>query len=252
MLGAKQWVLPRTRGEELIVLCHHPLHWFRDSDAALKYVRTRARVFMSGHEHNPSFDVHPIENGCDLLILAAGATTPPKESEIYRYTYNIIEFEWEHQTDGLRVTLFPRVWSGERTRFEENLTLPGKESNPAVLGCPNFRALLLNGATDPLVAAAPDDSEHPRDVEGPKTERIQMDDDFPLQLLRFFRDVTGAQRLSVLIELGALPPDWLEPLNQSAERRALDALRSEGRVCELKSAIDEQLQSHETEEETNG
>src|ERR1017187_10267572 len=80
MLGAKQWVLPRTRGEELIVLSHHPLHWFRDWDAALKYVQTRARVFMSGHEHTPSFDVQPIESGCDLLLLAAGAITPPKES----------------------------------------------------------------------------------------------------------------------------------------------------------------------------
>ena len=45
MLGAKQWVLPRTPGEELVVLCHHPLHWFQDSDEALRYVRSRARVF---------------------------------------------------------------------------------------------------------------------------------------------------------------------------------------------------------------
>jgi hypothetical protein len=79
-----------------------------------------------------------------------------------------------------------------------------------------------------------------------------MDDDFPLQLLRFFRDLTGAQRLSVLIELGALPSDWSEPLNQSAERRALELMRSERRVDALKSAIDKQLQSHETGGTTNG
>ena len=109
MLGAKQWVLPRARGEELVVLCHHPLHWFRDSDDALTYVQTRARVFMSGHEHNPSFEVRTVENGCDLLLIAAGATTPPKETEIYRFTYNIIEFEWDEQQDGLRVTLLPKV-----------------------------------------------------------------------------------------------------------------------------------------------
>jgi len=252
MLGAKQWVLPRTIGEELVVLCHHPLHWFRDSDAALLYVRTRARVFMSGHEHNPSFDVQPIEDGCDLLILAAGATTPPKESEIYKYTYNIIEFEWHEQNDGLQVTLFPRVWSGKRTRFEENLTLPGNQKNPAVLGCPNFRASPPNRATDQLLAATTDRSEQPPDVAGPKTDRIQMDDEFPLQLLRFFRDLTGAQRLSVLINLGALPLDWLEPLNQSAERRALDTMRIERRVGELKSAIDEQLKSDRKGETTNG
>ena len=73
-----------------------------------------------------------------------------------------------------------------------------------------------------------------------------MDDDFPLQLLRFFRDLTGAQRLAVLISLGALPPDWQEPLNQSAERRALDRMQAEHRVEELKAAIDNQIQFRET------
>jgi predicted phosphodiesterase len=252
ILGAKQWVLPRTRGEELVVLCHHPLHWFRDSADALKYVKTRARVFMSGHEHNPSFDVQPIENGCDLLLLAAGATTPPKESEIYKYTYNIIEFDWNQQQDGLQVTLFPRVWSGDRTRFEENLMLPGKANNPVVLGCPNFKASQFNRQADPLMAVANDSSEPPRASVGQEAERIQMDDDFPLQLLRFFRDLTGAQRLSVLIELGALPSNWSEPLNQSAERRALELMRSERRIGALKSAIDTQLQSHERGGTTNG
>jgi hypothetical protein len=252
MLGAKQWVLPRNRGEELVVLCHHPLHWFQDSVDALKYVQTRARVFMSGHEHNPSFDVQSIENRCDLLLLAAGATTPPKESEIYKYTYNVIEFEWNQQQDGLQVTLFPRVWSRERTRFEENLTLPGKAKSPVVLGCPNFRASLLTTETDPSLMTTIDSPERPLDSSGPEAERIQMDDDFPLQLLRFFRDLTGAQRLSVLIKLRALPSDWSEPLNQSAERRALDIMRSEGRVDALKGAIDEQLKRHETGETTNG
>lgn len=252
VLGAKQWVLPRIRGEELIVLCHHPLHWFRDSDDALKYVQSRARVFISGHEHNPSFDLHPIEDRCDLLVLAAGATTPPKESEVYKYTYNIIEFEWDSRTDGLRVTVFPRVWCSQRTRFEENVMLPGREYNPAVLGCPNFRALPFEDSTNVLPAVAPESSEQIHDVEPPRSERIQMADDFPLQLLRFFRDLTGAQRLLVLIKIGALPPDWVEPLNQTAERRALDQMSGEGRVSELKAAIDEQLKSHGVREETNG
>ena len=248
ILGAKQWVLPRTKGEELIVLCHHPLLWFRDSDVALTYVQTRARVFISGHEHTPRFIVLPIESGCDLLMLAAGATTPPKETEIYKYTYNVVEFEWNRQQDGLQVRLYPRIW-GEQTRFEENSLLPGREKNPAVLGCPNFRALSMNRAPDSPLAVA---LEPPLETAAPETEGVQMDDDFPLQLLRFFRDLTGAQRLSALIRLGALPPDWMEPLNQSAERRALDLIRGEGRVSELKSAIDEQIERHRTGGSTNG
>jgi hypothetical protein len=98
----------------------------------------------------------------------------------------------------------------------------------------------LNGEADPSVAVA-NDSGDIYAAAGSGAEGTQMEDDFPLQLLRFFRDLTGAQRLSVLIKLGALPPDWLEPLNQSAERRALDHMRTERRVDEIKSAIDEQL-----------
>jgi hypothetical protein len=251
ILGAKQWVLPRNRGEELIVLCHHPLHWFRDSNAALKYVQARARVFISGHEHTPSFSVLPIESACDLLMLSAGATTPPKQTEIYKYTYNIIEFEWDRQQDGLQVRLYPRIW-GERTRFEENSLLPGREKNPVVLGCPNFRAVPAKTAVDSLLRVKTGHLEYHHESAPPEAEGIQMEDDFPVQLLRFFRDLTGAQRLSALIALGALPPDWTEPLNQSAERRALDLIRSKGRVGELKSVIDEQIERQRTGETTNG
>jgi calcineurin-like phosphoesterase family protein len=247
ILGAKQWVLPRNKGEELIVLCHHPLHWFRDSEDALRYVRTRARVFISGHEHSPSFDVVRIEGGCDLLVLAAGATTPPKESEIYKYTYNIIEFDWEPKQDGLLVKLYPRVWSNHDTRFVEHFDLPGKERNPVVLGSPNFRAAGLKtvnyAAEEPFV----DSGVHFDNTI--KAEGTQMGDDFPLQLLRFFRDLTGAQRISVLIKLGALPQNWIEPLNHSAERRALERIRTEKRVGELKSAVDEQLENEMRKQE---
>ena len=54
LLGARQRVMQQRPGEELIVLSHHPLHWFQDSEDALRFIRSRARVFISGHEHNPS------------------------------------------------------------------------------------------------------------------------------------------------------------------------------------------------------
>lgn len=242
ILGARQYVLPRARGEELVVLCHHPLNWFVDSDAALKYVRSRARVFMSGHEHSPSFGLHPIEPGCDLLLLAAGATTPPKASEVYEYTYNLIEFSWREDVDGLLVHLHPRVWSRERTRFEENLALPGCKDNPAVLGCPNFRTLSNSAHQKAAVGHLTESTPQAVDaVFSPAAGEPNMADDFALQQLRFFRDLTGAQRLLVLISLGALPEDWDEPLNQSAERRALEQMKVLERASELRRAIDGQL-----------
>lgn len=67
---AKGKLLPRKQtddasssdvpGEELIVLTHHPLDWFQDSDEARKYLRKRARIYLSGHEHNPAVKVDPV------------------------------------------------------------------------------------------------------------------------------------------------------------------------------------------------
>lgn len=254
LLGAKQWVLPRNRGEELVVLCHHPVHWFRDSANALKYVRSRARVFISGHEHEPKFAVEPIEDGCDLLALAAGALTPPKETETYTFTYNVIEFDWSEDADALKVMLRPRVWNGPKTRFEDNSKLPGGEKNPVVLACPNFRAGVPpvhsdnSSESDARVDTA---SIEPPILSTQRLEGHQMDEQFSLQLLRFFRDLTGAQRLAVLIKVGALPEDWIEPLNHSSERRALDSMRQTGRVSDLTRSIDEVIASTGTGDEKN-
>jgi calcineurin-like phosphoesterase family protein len=246
LLGARQWVLPRTRGEELVVLCHHPLHWFRDSDDALRYVQSRARLFISGHEHNPRLAVMPVEAGCDLLTIESGATTPPEETSTYTFTYNFLDFAWHSDTDGLQVTVNPRIWSGRGTRFEMNPSLPGADVPTRVLGCPNFRAVnsiagdgmggeSVANEEQPCETGTPPLQQPLRQQEGGK----DVADEFPLLLLRFFRDLTGAQRLAVLVKLGALPHDWIEPLNHSAERRVLDTLRASNRLKELESAIDE-------------
>jgi predicted phosphodiesterase len=245
LLGARQWVLPRTKGEELVVLCHHPLPWFRDSKEAIQYVHSRARVFISGHEHTPRLSVVPIEDGCDLLTVEAGATTPPKETKVYTFTYNILEFDWDQTTDGLRVTLLPRIWSGKGTRFEANSKLPGADEPSRVLGCPNFRAMSaaksrgspkeIESEVEISTVGAGGVSEETPAPEG----RKEVDDDFSFLLLRFFRDLTSAQRLAVLVKLGALPEDWFEPLTHSAERQVLDLMRSSNRLKELRAAIDE-------------
>jgi len=89
ILGAAQRVLPFESGVELVVLCHHPLSCLQDSVDARKFVRYRARVFITGHEHDPSLKIENIEEGCDLLMLASGATVPPKVENGYTYTYNL-------------------------------------------------------------------------------------------------------------------------------------------------------------------
>jgi hypothetical protein len=245
LLGARQRVLPRKVGEELVVICHHPLPWLRDSDEARQYVRSRARVFISGHEHTPQIVVDRIENGCDLLMIAAGATVPPVADEEFTFTYNVLEFAWDAATDGLTVKIHPRVWSPSRTAFEANTKLFGHDTVCNTLGCPNFRGALVSRDM-----ATPQDEavEHRNEANnaavnndvtdaGSQEERNAMEDKFPFLLLRFFRDLTATQRLTILVEMGALPKNWNGALTHPLERRAIDSLKSNGKLDLLENEI---------------
>jgi hypothetical protein len=73
------------------------------------------------------------------MMLAAGATVPFKSDEVYTFTYNVIEFEWEPVDDDLIVTMHPRAWNPKRTRFEaDDKRLGGKQPRHK-LRCPSFK-----------------------------------------------------------------------------------------------------------------
>ena len=59
--------------------------------------------------------------------------------------------------------------------------------------------------------------------------------------LTFFRDLTATQRISVLVKLNALPPQWQDTLMHSAEQQILDSLHLTNRLAELEAAMNEVL-----------
>ena len=205
-------------------------------------MRSRARVFISGHEHKPKVHVDPIEAGSDLLTLAAGATCPPEAIEPYTYAYNVLEFELDTATERLKVTVHPRAWDDERKRFDHDAVRLQNNEPAYFLGCPNFR----NGAAQAgshMITPAPGNLKiegSPADVtvaEQPKVE-IVVPDEYPLILMRFFRDLTDGQRLAVLVNLNALPASWNEDASHAMQRQILDALVKKGRLPDVKTAIE--------------
>ena len=254
LLGAAQRVLPIEPGVELIVLCHHPLKWLQDSEDARKYVRNRARVFISGHEHNPSLSIETIEEGCDLLTLAAGATVPPKAENGYTYTYNLLTFDWDADGDKLMVAVVPRAWSEDLKRFETDDVRLGGHKPKNLLASPNFRRkvaspktpVMLEPATPPIQVhnegGGQDDRSTPdleTQFEQPQalTAEAPVNENFQLVLLRFFRDLTAPQRLKILVELNALPSDWNENLTLMMERHVVDQLVKAGRLADIERSI---------------
>ena len=138
LIGGKQRVLRRRDGEEVVVLCHHPLESLRDGDTASRYIRTRARVHIFGHVHTPSLSVDSPEGNGDLLTLSAGAVVPPEVGGGYSYTYNVISFEWDAATNGLQVSIMPRCWNDEEMKFGPDAGRFDRERIELMLRCPNF------------------------------------------------------------------------------------------------------------------
>lgn len=250
MIGARQFTIPRTNGVENIVLVHHPLNWYKDKDQVRNYIRSRARVFISGHEHNPKVLVDNVETGCDVMMLAAGATVPYKSNDVYTFTYNIIEFDWDEEIDGLSVTMHPRAWDAKRTCFEaDDKRLGGKAPNFR-LACPSFRkagrpdapetaqisdALVGKAnvcSTEPTIEMAPMES-----LEGEPQPMPPTPEGYETARLRFFRDLLEGERLRILVELDALPENFNERMSQGLERRLLDMLVRDGKLGEVEKMI---------------
>ncbi len=252
MIGARQFIIPRTNGVENIVLVHHPLNWYKDQDQVRDYIRSRARVFISGHEHNPKVSVDNVEADCDVMMLAAGATVPFKSEGVFTFTYNIIEFDWDEEMDGLSVTMHPRVWNAKRTCFEaDDNRLGGKDPNFR-LASPFFRKADRPNASATVQHAGAPGAEGSASSVAPTIEMVPMEslergpqpmqpkvEGYETARLRFFRDLFEGERLRILVALDALSENSNERMSQGVERRLFDMLVRNGKLSEVEKLIDQ-------------
>lgn len=250
IMSARQFIIPRAEGVENIVLVHHPLNWYKDQESVRKYVRSRTRVFISGHEHDPKVTVENVEDGSDIMLLAAGATVPYRSNDEYTFTYNIIEFDWDEKLDGLSVTMHPRVWNPTRTCFEDDpKRLGGKEPNFR-LACSNFRkSKRVSSQTIFSPAAAIAEKENSfldtsidditaNTSDGGDKVMQPMQVGYEKARLRFFRDLFEGERIRVLVDLDALSKSFDERLSQGLERKLFDLLVRQGKLQDVERMIE--------------
>ncbi len=243
LLGMRQRVVQRNKeGEELVVLMHHPLHWLMDSEDASDYLRSRARVVISGHEHQASSRLVTAHDGRQVLMISAGATIPPAK-EGKRYCFNIIKFNWNEDNGCLTVRVEPREWDKKATSFSEGTAEIGGAAQSYDLACPNFAIRLT-----PVGAPTPAPSDQPLEEPAVQNPSITSDDeDYALVVLSFFRDIDDSERVKILSQLDMIPSSFKGSLTHSLERRFLDKAKQAGRVDEIKSALNLLIQKNSEE-----
>jgi|SRR5471030_201323 len=256
ILGRRQQVVPRSDGEEIIVLVHHPLDWFQDSEKARNYLRSRARVLISGHEHFPKLEIDKVEQNCDLMMLAAGATTPDELVGPYTYKYNILVFEWDAEEDALAVTVNPRTWDASKTRFRHDAEFMEGKSSRQILASPNFRSgpkplcVRKNEESPAVVEISSAEVSSDADIASglaviaPDTatksnEIVLPTVDQRLLQLRFFQELADGERLQALVELGAVPSNLKGYLDHEMERRLFRVLIKDGKAAEIEKWLDQ-------------
>jgi hypothetical protein len=239
LLGARQRVIRSEPGQELIVIGHHPMNWLQDSEDALRYIRNRARVFISGHEHKPSHSVEKVEDDVEIIMLSAGATVPPKADNNYTYCYNILEFKWDSENDGLIIEIRPRIWDNTKKKFVADILHFNSEKITHNLKCPHFKKVTKPPDTKKIGESDTGGTinSHPV-ISNEKIEDTVSDKSYQHLLLKFFRDLNSRQRLAILIELGSLPKDWSGSITHTIERLALDSLYQKGEIEKVVTLID--------------
>jgi predicted phosphodiesterase len=231
-LGSYQYIFERTPNIETIVLMHHPIAWLRDRQEADQYLASRAKVLIYGHEHLQTLEKKQTANGHERLVLGSGAVTPEHAADPYTYRYNLLGFEHvqNNAEHFLAVTVFPRVWSRNDTRFRPDWdALNGSEFATFRLKSAQFGQPPLSGAAAqaaravlPLQTAVPCEA---------------------LALLRhlFWRHLDWRARIGVLVGMGTLPPAPETPLSQHIEASAIAQAEATNRLSELWSQVMERL-----------
>lgn len=246
ILGRRQRVIPTEPGLETIIIAHHPLNWLQDSEDANRYIKSRARVFISGHEHKPSHKCINVEGNGDLLMLASGAAIPPGMDSNFNYCYNILEFSWQKENDALVLKIHGRTWDDEYKKFISDKINFNNGIETYVLNCPNFKKLPLDVDIKNILKSEVESKVFETStMEFSKVDKeggILDEKEFHLVLLKFFRDLSTAERLTLLIELGAIPKNFSDRLTHTLERAIFDKIVQEGKLDEIHEKINQLLQ----------
>lgn len=228
LLGAHQYVIDRTPCVERIVILHHPFEWLKDRSDADRYL-ARARILVFGHDHIQ--EIHKIVdiNGEERLVIGSGAVTPEHSAYPYIYRYNVLEFSLNDGPIGcpaLAVTIYPRIWVTERTRFGADSTrLAGQESATFLLACPQFNV------APPISTTAHAGNEQPHF--GHIAMQPISDEGFERLRYLFWRYLDGRARLQVLVQADILPAVVQAPLPQTVEHLALERAKAEDKLAKV-------------------
>lgn len=255
VVGPNQYIWPRDDDVVCIALLHHPLEWLKDGQQAQSYFESRARLWLTGHEHKLAVRKSENEQGFEWLEIRAGATCPPSEDGYeFRYGWLRLSVQTTDASRQLVVSFWPRVWSAASTQFSADRNrLSGQKNKDFYLTLPEVK--LKTTATmpetqktepGPSMPSLPDNDAGEGPIM-PESGPLISRDDQSFRRLRFifWKKLDRQQRVRVLVELGMVPdefqltPVWLH--------RGVEAARHQGKLRDMWDSVMAHLPSDQQE-----
>lgn len=242
ILGRHQYGISRDPRYEDIVMMHHPTEWLKDRYEAERYLRSRARILMTGHEHLPQITSVERDNDFQQIELGAGALNPPASEAGYGYSFNWIEIDWIADASDavLSVTVYPRKWNPDITAFAaDSARLSGKDRRTIKLSCgPRPVEPTPPLPSDPTVTAEEPLSVADAEIilalkETDVVPDVANNEDFERLRYLFWHHLSKQARIETLIQLGLLTDHARNRLPPAFERMAFEAAGDQGKLHDL-------------------
>jgi hypothetical protein len=219
----------RDAGVANLLLCHHPPDWWGDSDQLIDDMENRCHIQLFGHKHR-----HRLKRVNNSLVLSAGAVHPDRDEDGWQPRYNWIKVfvNGEGTSRKLAVTVFPRLWSAQDTKFvADTISCRGKDSVEHSLDLEPWTAPTQNSTQTERNRGSHENE--PVRVEGNAMKKNRI------LTYRFF-ELPHVKRLDVARDLSLIRDEDEGLSDTELFHRIMIRSRDEGRLAELWDKVQEQ------------
>jgi predicted MPP superfamily phosphohydrolase len=233
VLGKGQYIFDRDPTEIDIVLLHHPLSWLKDEGRARDYLYSRARLILTGHEHDFRVEKKTNLDDFERLEISAGATNPQGGEAGYEFRYHWLLLSVADGGSTLVVNLYPRIWRRGATNFDADTTLLGGRESKA------FRLSLSSKPDSKPTSATTPPTRATSETSRPMAPIQDTDDRWRRLRFLYWKELNQTQRLRVMVKLGILP-DVPDQLTMLLERKALAIAEQQRKLHRFWDAVMEE------------
>lgn len=231
-LSPLQTALDPVEDRVHLILCHHPVDWLMDQDAAEDAINARATFHLFGHKHRQR-----IIATSDYVRILAGAVNPSRKEPGYEPGYNLLRIDVLGAGKDRRLAVETRQFKYQSNpeRFDSIKTQQGDEVFRCVIPFPGR----VDVTSSKSAKADPHAVEAVAIVEPAVIHDVEasMGDELRRDLIHRFWKLDGDKKRAIALRLGLISED--EIAIPEPERYGIAFLRAgeRGKLDELTEMV---------------